>query len=70
MNTGLYYDTIDCMKLIKKKYPWIPRYFAGVDETGQPLAWVNGRTSFTVSPINDIGNNCSTWRYMKLYKED
>ena len=24
MNTGLYYDTIDCMKLIKKKYPWIP----------------------------------------------
>ena len=24
MNTGIYYDTIDCMKLIKKKYPWIP----------------------------------------------
>ena len=24
MNTGLYYDTIDCMKLINKRYPWIP----------------------------------------------
>jgi hypothetical protein len=24
MNKNLYYDTIDCMKLIKKKYPWIP----------------------------------------------
>ena len=24
MNSGKYYDTIDCMKLIKKKYPWIP----------------------------------------------
>lgn len=23
MNTGLYYDTVDCMKLIKKKYPWM-----------------------------------------------
>ena len=26
MNTGIYYDTIDCMKLIKKKYPWIPMF--------------------------------------------
>ena len=24
MNSGIYYDTIDCMRLIKKKYPWIP----------------------------------------------
>ena len=24
MNTGLYYDTVDCMKLIRKKYPLIP----------------------------------------------
>lgn len=20
------YDTLDCMRLIKKKFPWIPRY--------------------------------------------
>ena len=26
MNTGLYYDTIDCMKLIRKKYPLIPMF--------------------------------------------
>ena len=25
MNSGIkYYDTIECMKLIKKKYPWVP----------------------------------------------
>ena len=24
MNMGLYYDAVDCMKLIKKKYPLIP----------------------------------------------
>ena len=49
---------------------WTPRYFAGVNKNGQLLAWVNGRTSFTVDPINDIRFNCSTWSYMKLYKED
>lgn len=26
MNTGLYYDTVDCMKLIRKKYPLIPMF--------------------------------------------
>lgn len=26
MNTGLYYDTVDCMKLIKKNYPLIPMF--------------------------------------------
>lgn len=26
MDTGLYYNTIDCMKLIKKRYPWIPKF--------------------------------------------
>ena len=26
MNTGLYYDAIDCMKLISKKYPLIPMF--------------------------------------------
>lgn len=25
MSNKLVYDTLDCMKLIKKKYPWIPR---------------------------------------------
>ena len=25
MEKSLIYDTKDCMKLIKKKYPWIPR---------------------------------------------
>ena len=24
MSNGLFYDTVDCMKLIKKKYPLIP----------------------------------------------
>ena len=24
MNTCRYYDSIDCMKLVKKKDPWIP----------------------------------------------
>lgn len=24
MEKSLIYDTVDCMKLIKKKYPWIP----------------------------------------------
>ena len=26
MNTDLYYDTVDCMKLIRKKYPLIPMF--------------------------------------------
>ena len=26
MNTGLYYDVVDCMKLIRKKYPLIPMF--------------------------------------------
>jgi hypothetical protein len=26
MNTGLYYDTVDCMKMIRKKYPLIPMF--------------------------------------------
>ena len=26
MDTGLYYDTIDRMKLIRKKYPLIPMF--------------------------------------------
>lgn len=26
MNTGLFYDTVDCMKLIRKKYPLIPMF--------------------------------------------
>ena len=26
MNTGLYYDTVDCMKLIREKYPLIPMF--------------------------------------------
>lgn len=25
MSNKLVYDTLDCMRLIKKKYPWIPR---------------------------------------------
>ena len=25
MDTEKYYDALDCMRLIKKKYPWIPR---------------------------------------------
>lgn len=24
MEKSLIFDTVDCMKLIKKKYPWIP----------------------------------------------
>ena len=24
MKTGIIYDTQNCMKVIKKKYPWIP----------------------------------------------
>ena len=24
MSKEIFYDTIDCMKVIKKKYPWIP----------------------------------------------
>lgn len=24
MSNKIVYDTVDCMKLIKKKYPWIP----------------------------------------------
>ena len=24
MSNEIMYDTVDCMKLIKKKYPWIP----------------------------------------------
>ena len=54
------YDTMD----------WTPRYFAGVNKDGERTAWVNGRTSFTVNPINDTDVHCFTWRYMKLYKED
>jgi hypothetical protein len=26
MNTGLCYDAVDCMKLIRKKYPLIPMF--------------------------------------------
>ena len=25
MSNKIVYDTLDCMRLIKKKYPWIPR---------------------------------------------
>lgn len=49
---------------------WTPRYFAGVNKNGHPLAWADGKTSFTVNPINDTNVHCFTWGYMKLYKED
>lgn len=26
MGKGLVYDTLDCMRCIKKKYPWMPRF--------------------------------------------
>ena len=26
MNKDLIYDTLDCMRGIKKKYPWIPKF--------------------------------------------
>lgn len=26
MKQNIYYDTLDCMRLIKKKYPWIPTF--------------------------------------------
>lgn len=26
MGKGLVYDTLDCMRYIKKKYPWMPRF--------------------------------------------
>ena len=26
MNKVLVYDTLDCMRSIKKKYPWMPRF--------------------------------------------
>ena len=26
MNEVLGYDTLDCMRSIKKKYPWMPRF--------------------------------------------
>lgn len=49
---------------------WTPRYFAGVNKNGQFLVWVNGRTSFTVSPVDTNGVNTTVWNYIKLYKED
>ena len=65
---------IDTKVLVKDfdNCEWIPRYFAGVDKNGHPLAWRGGCTSFTVNSNNDNGIDihCFTWGYMKLYKED
>ena len=50
--------------------PWIPRYFAGLDKKGTPLAWQFGRTSFT-SKDKRPEEKASVWEYIKLYdKED
>ena len=39
---------------------WEPRYFAGIDEEGSPLAFTNGKTSWT------SGNDTPTaWKYCK-----
>ena len=48
---------------------WQRGYFAGVDEKGTPLTWLEGRTSFTA--MNKYpGEKVIDWKYIMLYDED
>ena len=40
------------------KAPWQKRHFAGVGKDGQPMAWADGRTSFTTEEMPMRWHDC------------
>ncbi len=57
---------IDTKVLVKDLDVWYRRHFAGLSSTGKPMAFIGGRTSFTVT---DKMHAKSDWSEIKLYVE-
>lgn len=43
---------------------WQKRHFAGISEDGKPLAFTNGKTSWTAKSINEV-NTVTEWNFCR-----
>lgn len=55
---------IDAPIWVRDFCDWYPRHFAGVDDGGNPLSWMNGQTSFTNRDRETIA-----WKEARLASE-